>query len=344
MGSQRHYEPTITPTMVRVAKEFDRWRHENWRERTFTKVAEMTKTIGAKLYPRTMQSEKPKYINATRLCRLAAWAAPEDQTRDCAVMPQRHELPILAEVMGTTFEALTQLPSPSVIIKPDTSADIELQMTFRTLLSKHLANSSELLGWAEFVPCSLETPAFMRQHHRSIFTPLYDGDREGLQKVLKEYNELGDRRRAELQGAGSTRTWKFTNLLFESDFLQVVQSPRTAWRYRYCTKPMRREYLDHLAAFVSDPTWKVTLAVVPDAKAASLKARLQDYDSMVMVIGQNGEGTFGWKRNHRGELWFTERPKEIMKDQQLLEQIRRQSKLYTATDLHHMTRRLTRWR
>ncbi len=342
MGSQRQYEPAIIPTMVRVAREFNAWRHEKWRDRTFQKVAEMTKPIGSKLYPRELETEKPKHISASRLCRLAAWANPHDQDRDRAVMPQRHELPILAEVMGTTFEKLTQLPSPSVVIKPDTSADIELQVTFRTLLSKHLANSSELLGWAEFLPCSLETPDFMRQHHQSIFTPLYDGDREGLQKVLKEYDELGDIRRAELQNAGSTRPWKFSNLLFKSDFLQVVQSPRTASQYRYCTKSIRRACLDQLASFVGNPTWKVTLATVLDAKASRLKARLRDYDSLVIVIGHNGEATFGWKRNHRGELWFTERPVELKKDQQLLETLRRRATVYTAANLQQMKKRLTR--
>ena len=85
------------------------------------------------------------------------------------------------------------------------------------------------------------------------------------------------------------------------------------------------------------------LGIIPDAEASRLKTRLRDYDSMVVIIGHNGEGTFGWKRNHRGELWFTERTAELKKDQQFLETLRRQATPYTAAHLHRMKKHLTRW-
>lgn len=214
---------------------------------------------------------------------------------------------------------------------------------FQNLLSGHLRNAVELLGWAEFLPCSLETSKFMCAHHQSLFSPLYEGDPNGLKNVLGEYNELGDKQRERFQTAETKRPWKFTHLMFASDFLKIVQSPASAQQYAACTKDMRVDCLDNLSDLLARRAWNIQLGLVSAKDVPILKRRLHDFDSVIVIIGRDGKGIFTWKRNHVGELWLSEKPEEIEREFALLQQLRASASLCTTSDLERAKKRLATW-
>ena len=330
--------PFAMPVMVRVARLFDEWRKDDGRKRTLKQVETMSRVVGERLFP-----GKKKYIRESRLSRLLAWRDPYGRKHDKARMPQSHELPILAAIMEAPVEELTGLVNASSVIKPDLSTDTRIQDIFQNLLSSHLRDAVELLGWAEFLPCSLETPDFMQAHHQSLFTPLYEGDQTGLRNMLGEYKELGDKQRQRLQSARTDRPWRFTHLMFRSDFLKIVQPPSSARQYALCTKDARTGCLDSLSDLIARPAWKIQLGLVSDKAVSILKKRLHDYDSVVVIIGRDGKGIFTWKRNHIGELLLSEKPEEIEKELVLLQELRAGAAFCTTADIERAKNRLTTW-
>ncbi len=338
MAMDNDLVPFATPVMVRVARLFDEWRKADWRKRTLKKVETMSRVVGERLFP-----GQKTCIRESRLSRLLAWRNLHGHKRGKARMPQPHELPILAAIMEVTIEELTGLVNASIVIKPDLPTDTRIQDMFQNLLSGHLRTAVELLGWAEFLPCSLETSEFMRAHHQSLFSPLYEGDPNGLKNVLGEYNELGDKQRNRLQSAGIDRPWRFTHLMFRSDFLKIVQPPASAQQYALCTKDARTGCLDSLSNLIARPSCKIQLGLVSAKDVPILKRRLHDFDSVIVIIGRDGKGIFTWKRNHVGELWLSEKPEEIEREFALLQQLRASASLCTTSDLERAKKRLATW-
>src|SRR5579859_3400115 len=54
-------------------------------------------------------------------------------------------------------------------IVPDPLVNEEQSRVFFDSFAKFIAMSTDLIGWAKFLPCSLETPEFIQEHHRALF-------------------------------------------------------------------------------------------------------------------------------------------------------------------------------
>jgi transcriptional regulator with XRE-family HTH domain len=105
------------------------------------------------------------------------------------------------------------------------------------LIRKHEEQSHELLGWAEFLPCSLETKAFMEAHHYALFRDL-PAPRQDQSAVISAYNTIGNARRQVLQqklDAGGD--WKLGHLIYLADLERIAVSAGIKQQHfrRFCS-------------------------------------------------------------------------------------------------------------
>src|SRR3989442_817813 len=119
-----------------------------------------------------------------------------------AITLQPHEVKVMAHVLGVSPEQLVGDHAEGIITW-DPLTNPKRAHHFLGLMDECGRNARELFGWAEFLPCSLETREFMHRHHQAIF----DADALHLPEerraeynrpVLTWYVTLGARRPADL--------------------------------------------------------------------------------------------------------------------------------------------------
>ena len=85
-----------------------------------------------------------------------------------AITLQPHEVKILAHALGVSPEELAGDHAEGIITW-DPLTNPHRARHFLSLVDTYGRSAKELLAWAEFLPCSLETRDFMHAHHQAIF-------------------------------------------------------------------------------------------------------------------------------------------------------------------------------
>lgn len=187
-------------------------------------------------------------------------------------VPYCREVQVIAAVVGTTVEAMLGLEDPTARVRLDVMDRPANAATLIQLMSKHQPRTKHLIAWAEFLPCSLETPAFMHAHHQSLFGD--SGD-------VMIWDGIGNTRRNELLAAGENRSWAMTQINFLSDLQRIANGGR---EYAGVSPRLRKECFEHLAKLVADPKLKVRLYVIDDTnddEATAIKRDLGGFDSAI---------------------------------------------------------------
>ena len=126
------------------------------------------------------------------------------------------------------------------------------------MFQTHIVGAKALIGWAEFLPCSLETPEFMEEHHNAVFGPYGGATHE---ECVELYNRIGHRQRKNFEEMGFHRRWTFWHLMLKKDLVAIAKGGAEFQRVR---PEARKGCLDDLLSKVTDPRWKVRLVVAED--------------------------------------------------------------------------------
>ncbi len=191
----------------------------------------------------------------------------------------------------------------------------------RVKLKEFLSTAKELIGWARFLPCSLETAGFTHYHHASIYRRQYE---EGWEELCKAYDKIGavqraafsidgDKRKAALSEDCPRRPWRFIHMMYESDLKQIIDLK--AQEYRECPLGDRIKCLKRLIDVVEQDVWKARLIIATEDDEHRLRAKAfwknPHYDSIMIATGKDESRQMALVRNPRGSIERTEEPAAI---------------------------------
>jgi len=239
--------------------------------------------------------------------------------KGAAITVQPHEVRLLGHVLGVSHEQLVGDDTEGIIAW-DPVTNPQRARHFLGILEEHDRNARELLGWAEFLPCSLITREFMHAHHRAIFA----GDALHLPEELREeysraavtmYDTIGERRRERLLEAGAGRPWSMAHLILKSDLESIAQGTGP---YGGIDRDVRRDCLVNLGTLLADRSLRIDLIVVDDA--AGLRHLLRGFDSLVVF-----DEAFAFWRHDSGDIAYTRHPSIVRLRRALLETLRAQT-------------------
>ena len=256
------------------------------------------------LVPRMTRERVAKILMARRSGKSSAAAK--------ALYP--HEIRMFASALETSLEWLVGPDSGQVVVVWDPLTEPRRAQHFLQLIEHYRRHSKEMLSWAEFLPCSFETPEVMHVHHRALFgAPGVVASDEHVDAVVKQFDEIGERNRERTLGQKDARTWTFTHLMRLSDLANFAAGSEG---YRLCSMEMRRACLRHLIEVVSDESYKMRLCIVADGDADDMRA-FQQFDSLFIIDDAHAT----W-RDHAGNLMWTVHPDLVRAKRKLLEDLR----------------------
>ncbi len=216
-------------------------------------------------------------------------------------VPYCREISIIAAVVGTTVEAMLGLEDPGARVRLNVMEQSANAASLIQLMAKHQPHTKKLIAFADFIPCSLETPGFMHAHHEALFGD--SGD-------VMIWDGIGNTRRSELLGTGEERTWEMIQINFLSDLRRIATGGR---EYAAIPAKLRKQCFEHLAELVDNPKLKIRLLIVDDTsdqEAAAIKCDLGGFDSVItwdthLMIARDRLGinyysekprhTYGWR-------------------------------------------------
>jgi hypothetical protein len=199
-------------------------------------------------------------------------ARESSSTRVARVLRCR-EADLISLVTGVPVEVLLGQESESSQRLIDATASTKDAAAFLELMRSEQAKTQELIGWAEFLPCSLETPEFMHAHHEALFSKCPED--------VMVWDSIGNTRRNELLSTSVKRGWLMTQLNFLSDLRKISLGEN---EYVSISNDVRAACLENLIGLLSDRTVNVRMLIADDEsdpEARALKSDLRGHDSVV---------------------------------------------------------------
>jgi len=236
--------------------------------------------------------------------------------KGAAITVQPHEVKLLGHVLGVSHEQLVGDDSEGIIAW-DPLTNPRRAHHFLGLLDEYDRRARELLGWAEFLPCSLTTREFMHAHHRAIFAV----DALHLPEELREeysraavtmYDTIGERRRESLVAAAASRPWVMVHLILRSDLESIALGTGP---YAAIGRDVRRDCLLNLRRLVADRSLRIDLIVADDA--AGIRHLFRGFDSLVVF-----DEAFAFWRYDSGDIAYTRHPSIVRLRRALLDTLR----------------------
>jgi hypothetical protein len=225
------------------------------------------------------------------------------------------ELRALAAVLQVSPEWLTgRKESPDPVLW-DPLADPHRAKHILHLMNEHEDQANEILVWAEYLICSLETPEFMHKHHEALFRELdMLGAHDEKRRLVQIYDSIGSARRRRLLDPGRKRA-KLVQFILASDLKRIVEGKG---EYAGICKQLRTACVENLNRVISDSSLRVELIVIGEEHEAKVKTAFRDYDS----VGVFDESLVMW-RYHSGKIAWSEQREETHRWYRLLDGFRR---------------------
>jgi len=306
----------------RVAEQVLRWIENGDRKRTATDFVNRYNKLKSRMFP----GEVVPHMHRWRVGQFKnlARGSPSRNVR----VPYCREIRVIAAVIGMPVEALLGIEDPTGRSRLDVMEGPQHAATLVGLMGKFQPETQELIAWAEFVPCSLETPAFMHAHHEALF--VNPGD-------VMTWDGIGNTRRSELLAAGSRRAWTMTQINFLSDLRRIADGEK---EYDAVQPILRKECLLNLAGLIiKNPELKIRLLVIDDInseKAMPIKSDLAEYDSVIT-----------WDRHLMivrdrllGVNYYSEKPRHTGYWRGMMEELMSLATYKNPTDVHDLLRAL----
>ena len=207
------------------------------------------------------------------------------------------EMFVLSKVLKVSQEWLGGQGASRDIVLWDPLADPARAEQILHLMNEYEDHAKELLVWAEFLICSLETPEFMHRHHEALFAELDLIAPEQKRKAVQVFDGIGNARRKRFFDSGLRR--KLTQIIFASDLRRIS---RGTGEYAAIGKDLRRACLEKLCDLISDQSLAFELVIADDDDCIAARAALRDYDSVGvyddrMVMWRYHSGMFAWSEH-----------------------------------------------
>lgn len=232
----------------------------------------------------------PDDVPLSRINQLFALAHHHEQQPKARAL-SRKKLEVLAFAAGLPIEDLL-FDDESEFILADPYLDPEIRGRVGRHLQHYETLTGELIALAGFLPCSLETDAFMRAHHEALFAHL---EPEEKAVVTETYNNIGAMRSQRLLTKERVATSTMTQVMFESGLVDIAKGHGV---YAGMVSSMRVECLQKLHRIVSEHTNKVSLIVGEDSSHSAAKNLLKKYDSVLVFKTE-----FAIVRLHNLGIW-----------------------------------------
>jgi len=224
------------------------------------------------------------------------------------------ELQVLAKVLQVSSDWLTSSDGTRDLVLWDPLADPQRAHHILHLINEHEDLATEVLVWAEYLICSLETPEFMHKHHEALFSELdVLGAHDEKRKVVQIYDSIGNNRRNRLFDSKRKRR-KLIQFIFASDMERIAQGKG---EYAGIRKELRKACLDNLCDLISDSSLGIELVIIKDDDTARLRTVVRDYDS----VGVFDERFVLW-RYHSGRIAWSETAAYTIKWRRTLNELR----------------------
>ena len=166
-------------------------------------------------------------------------------------------------------------PSLSGEIMPSPWSCEEHAAEFDSVFNTSITGAHNLIGWAPFLPCSLETPEFIQAHHAALFRNYSD---EVQKECVDLYDRIGLRHHQQFKESQG-RAWTFWHLMRKEDVEAIAGGGK---EYRYIRATLRRQCLTNLLSKISEPEWKVKL-VIGDEIPPKVAAFFAGLDNIVCI-------------------------------------------------------------
>jgi hypothetical protein len=232
--------------------------------------------------------------------------------KSAARVVSHQELRVLAAVLRVSPEWLAGQNDSQDLVLWDPLADPERAQHILHLINEHEDRATEVLVWAEYLICSLETPEFMNKHHEALFSELdVLGAHDEKRKLVKVYDSIGNARRKRLFESTRKRR-RLIQFIFASDLQKIAAG---IGEYAGIAKELRKATLEHLAKLISDPSLGVELVAINDKHAERVRAAFRDYDS----VGVFDERFVLW-RYHSGKVAWSEHAEQAKRYRRTLKE------------------------
>ncbi|HEX9428015.1 MAG TPA: helix-turn-helix transcriptional regulator [Candidatus Polarisedimenticolia bacterium] len=246
-----------------------------------------------------------------------------------------HEIRILASALEVSPEQIVA-DHDGGIVAWDPLTNPQRAAHFSSLLKSFERGARELLGWAEFLPCSLETPEFMHAHHRAIFNAdaldLPETERaEWSGAAIAMYDAIGGQRRQALLSSGASRPWAMTHMMLRPDLERIACGEGA---FAGIAAASRRACLRNLRRLVADRSLRIDLVILPEE--AGLRHLVQGFDSLVVL-----DESFAFWRSFSGDIAYTAHPSIVRLRRALLETLRGQAQQSRPDDIIDLLDQLT---
>jgi hypothetical protein len=190
------------------------------------------------------------------------------------------------------------------------------------LINEHEERASEVLIWAEYLICSLETPEFMHKHHEALFSELdMLGAPDEKRRLVNVYDSIGNARRKRLVDPKRKRC-KLVQFIFAADLERIAQGKG---EYADIRKQLRRDCLSNVFRLASDEALGIELVIIDSGDADGIRTAFRDYDS----VGVFDESFVLW-RYHSGRIAWSEASSQAKRYRGMLQELGTQRGSHTG--------------
>lgn len=229
-----------------------------------------------------------------------------------AISPQ--ELLVLSSALNVSQEWLSGQEDNRDLVLWDPLADPARARQIIHLMNEYEDSSEEVLIWAEFLICSLETPEFMHKHHEALFAELdLIGAPEEKRRVVELFDRIGNARRKRFFDSKPRRSRRMVEIMFASDLERIAQGTD---EYVGISKTLRKRCLENLSDLLADPSLAIELVIADDQDCSKIRRALRDYDSLSVcddrfVQWRYHSGLVAWSEHSAHTLGYRGMLKEL---------------------------------
>ena len=223
------------------------------------------------------------------------------------------ELSVLARALKCSVEWLSARGLEKEPVIWNVLAEPERSAHLLHLLEEYENRAGESTVWSKYLLCSFTTEEFMVAFHRAHFGEMNTaGMTKDPQDLVGFFNRTGRVRRKRV--LKPERSFSFTSMIYESELRRVVAGEGV---YKSIPKSTRKATLAHISAVLMNPSLKMNLVIVDEARVHRPKVAWRDYET----VGVMGDLFSIWNY-HSESIGWTENPSYVRHQRELMDEMK----------------------
>lgn len=237
----------------------------------------------------------------------------------------------------TIGQALENETGRSIFQRLDPLDDPKLRDVFFQMLRPFWPSATRLACWADFLPCSWETPDFMRAHHLGLFKSIAGqhltlGD---AALIAEAYNKIGDANREGLHNKLASSEFKYEVYLSADTIAKMARSQAP---FQEITPKMLVEQMAYLEQLHQRYGNRLCVRQLTP-QGANLVHHEAEYEGMesVFVLSRD-RPLHSANRSRRGHMEIVQGEKRLQRYETLFERLNHHSHDLALKDLAQLLR------